>query len=111
MASFELRTATAEDLDEWGAVAAAAFAYKGGDPRRFRWNYDADPTSTPSDIYVCRGCRTVQWPLGAAATHSAELSDVCAGVWNRGNAQLACKDGRIAAAVSACLATCELRLR
>ncbi len=50
---FEYQTLTSsESLEEWGALAAAAFAFKGGDPRRFRWNYDADPNSTPADVHV-----------------------------------------------------------
>ncbi len=52
MSELTLRRARKSDLDEWGAVAAAAFAFKGGNPSRFRWNYDADPSSTPDDIHV-----------------------------------------------------------
>ena len=112
--AFVYRNATPADLDEWGTVAGAAFAFKGGDPRRFRWNYDADPTASPNDIFVS---------LPAPATVSLQLEHptlsagltlhlylrlrlhlrcskaifVMSCLWFV--PQLACKQGRIAASV------------
>ena len=50
--AFVYRTASEGDLGEWGSVVGEAFAFKGGDPRRFRKNYEADPYRTPADIHV-----------------------------------------------------------
>ena len=50
--SFLLRPGCESDLEEWGRVAALAFASRGGDPRRFLVNHRADGEAKAEDIHV-----------------------------------------------------------